>query len=486
MEAVEKRANTMNRVILSLFLAIGLSQLQAQSYNILYAFPSDTGNGYSPATGMILASNVLFGTTLYGGTGGGGTLFSINTDGSAYSVLKNFTNTDGAYPEAGLLCAGGILYGTTAIGGDDGNGVIFQVNLDGSGYSVLRSFTATVPVDQGTNDDGAQPRGDLVTDGSALYGTTFLGGTGGVGTVFKINTDGSDFTVLKNFSALVNLTNSDGANPIAGLVLAGNTLYGTTVYGGVSSNGVVFQIQTDGTGFTVLKYFSGFTNSPGISPGTNDDGANPRAGLALDGGCLYGVAVNGGAFGDGVLYRLTTNGTAFSVLKNFSGGDGAQPDNRLLVNGNMLYGAALGGVSNNGVVFMTDTNGTDYSVLKCLDPADGYYSYSALVLTNNELFGTTFFGGAKRGGVVFGLTIVPQVLPPPQILFDGNFGIQSNVFGFDVLGASNEIAVLEACSDLSTAVWLPIQTNTLDGNPDYFSDPGWTNFPARFYRVEGE
>ena len=78
----------------------------------------------------------------------------------------------------------------------------------------------------------------------------------------------------------------------AGLVLSGATLYGTTQNGGASGSGTVFQINTDGSEFAVLKYFSG------------SDGACPNAGLVLSGTTLYGVTVNGGGLNSGVLFKL--------------------------------------------------------------------------------------------------------------------------------------------------------------------------------------
>ena len=93
-----------------------------------------------------------------------------------------------------------------------------------------------------------------------LYGTTYYGGNNnGYGTVFAVNTDGSGFTVLKAFTG-----GNDGANPEAGMVLSGTTLYGATGQGGSNDFGTVFKVNTDGTGFTVLKNFTG---SDGANPG---------------------------------------------------------------------------------------------------------------------------------------------------------------------------------------------------------------------------
>ncbi|HEY2081803.1 MAG TPA: choice-of-anchor tandem repeat GloVer-containing protein, partial [Verrucomicrobiae bacterium] len=114
-----------------------------------------------------------------GGSTGGGTLFRINTDGSGFTVLYNFTNNpDGASPYAPLILSGSTLYGTTQIGGSSGNGTVFTINTDGSGYAVIKSFQ--------NGADGSLPTGGLVQIGNSLFGTTGSGGTMGYGTIFEI------------------------------------------------------------------------------------------------------------------------------------------------------------------------------------------------------------------------------------------------------------------------------------------------------------
>src|ERR1019366_9147213 len=124
------------------------------------------------------------------------------------------------------------------------------------------------------NRDGANPLAAVILSGNRLYGTAENGGTNDYGTVFAVNTDGSGFTDLHSFSS-----GSDGANPLAVLVLSGNRLFGTARNGGANDSGTVFAINIDGTGFANFYSFSG-----------GNDGALPVAGLFLSGPTLYGTA----------------------------------------------------------------------------------------------------------------------------------------------------------------------------------------------------
>jgi uncharacterized repeat protein (TIGR03803 family) len=176
-----------------------------------------------------------------------------------------------------LIFSGSTLYGTTDGGGTSGSGTVFAISTNGTGFTTLHSFTAGSTSSLGgyTNSDGANPRAELVLSGDTLYGTASQGGSSGNGTVFRLNTDGTGFTNLHSFSANPNGANSDGANPVASLILSGNILFGTTVYGGSSGAGTVFAVNTDGTGFTNLH---NFTKEPF---GTNTDGAFPLGALTL-------------------------------------------------------------------------------------------------------------------------------------------------------------------------------------------------------------
>ena len=143
-----------------------------------------------------------------------------------------------------------------------GLGLIPAGRVSAQTFTTLYSFTAALDRSYYNNSDGAYPSAGLIVSGNTLYGTAADGGSSGAGTVFAVNTDGTGFTSLHSFAPNPNGgTNSDGANPAAGLILSGNILYGTAEYGGSSRNGTVFAVNTDGTGFTTLH---SFTASPSL------------------------------------------------------------------------------------------------------------------------------------------------------------------------------------------------------------------------------
>ncbi|HKW29175.1 MAG TPA: choice-of-anchor tandem repeat GloVer-containing protein, partial [Verrucomicrobiae bacterium] len=352
-------------VQVGVFLSLVAASVPAQTYTILHTFGTNT-MGLNPYSQLVQGPDgALYGTTEGGGSANRGQVFKVNPDGSAYTVLKDFTGSDGVYADAGLVLSGTTLYGTTSGGGSNDNGTVFKVNTDGTGFSVLKQFTGY---------DGANPHAKLTLSGAVLYGTTGGGGAFGNGTVFKINTDGTDFAVLRHFTG-----NIDGGWLYACLVASGSTLYGTANGGGSYGNGTVFKVNTDGSGFTVLRSFTG-----------GSDGGRPSAGLSISGTTLYGTASSGGNSGNGTLFRLNTDGSGFTVLKDFTYAiEGAYPYADLVLSGSTLYGTTVyGGSDNSGQVFMINTDGSGFSVLKDFtNSTDGVNPSAGLVLSGTTLYG---------------------------------------------------------------------------------------------------
>lgn len=321
------------------------------------------------------------------------------------------TNGDGSNPGT-LILSGDSFFGATVNGGPNGTGTIFRVQTNGMNFSVLHYFAATAFDPQGnlTNSDGANPAG-LILSGGTLYGAAPSGGLPGKGTVFSVSTNGQGFVLLHEFTVTDSntRTNPDGSVPSGNLILSGGTLYGTGTQGGTGAGGTLFGINTNTLAFTNLFNFEG----------TN--GAAPAI-QVLAGGTFYATAAAGGQ-GSGLLFKITTNGTGWTLLHNFSvtllntnntstNGDGAHPVT-LILSGDTLYGAAMtGGAGGEGSVFSLDTNGLVFNTLHSFAPAassgSGYTnadgtSPDALFLSGNSLGGAAGDGGGFGSGTVFAL-----------------------------------------------------------------------------------
>jgi uncharacterized repeat protein (TIGR03803 family) len=457
-------------------------------------------------------------------------LFSLsgcNGFAQTFTVLHHFTtNYDGGYPQSGLIADGNTLYGTTFRSGPRTGptlgGTIYRVNTDGSGYSVLHFFDVT---------NGAGPIGGLVLNNGTLYGTTYQAGTNSNGMIFKMSTDGTGFSMLTNIpnsslgslprSSLVyaagklygcmsqggtgwgglfqlnadgsgytlfktfSFSGSDGYGAVGDLILDGNTLYGTTPTGGGSGSvGTVFKFQGDGTGFSTLFRFG-----PGGS-------VAPLGKLLLSDGWLYGTLdTGGGANGAGAVFKMTAGGANFVALKTFfvtGGPDGSFPHSGVVMKGNMLFGTTYGTESGNdrGTIFVVRTDGSGFAVLKHFDSvstnefgvrvnADGMQPEGTLLLAENSLYGVTSGGGFIGQGVVFRYDL------RPRIQMD-SFGIQSNGFGFKITAVPGTTVVVESCELASSSNWGAIQTYVAGIDPISFIDSNSSNFVSRYYRLRME
>jgi hypothetical protein len=102
---------------------------------------------------------------------------------------------------------------------------------------------------------------------------------------------------------------------------------------------------------------------------------------------------------------------------------------------------------------------------------------------DNENYATIYYlPGTTNWGTTFGDASTALWLPQMQTT-NASFGMQTNQFGFNINWASDQTVVVEACTNLANPDWQPVQTNTLTDGSAYFSDPQWTNYPARFYRL---
>lgn len=481
------------------------------SFTILHSFSGGLSDGSFPGGALILdGSGKLFGTSQFGVEGGSGALFSIKTDGTGFLLLRAFNALEGTHLYGSLIRDGaGFLYGTCERGGSYGYGTIFKVKTDGTGLVVLHSFS-------GLAWDGVSPMGTLVLDGfenlygisagdftsgtvfkiktdgtgfsvlhsfgaqdepnpwlllddaGFLYGTTYLGGVSGLGSIFKLRTDGSGFATIHSFGG----GPSDGDYPRSPLVLLGSdNLYGTTASGGGTGAGTVYTLKADGSGFSLLH---------SLGTGANPDGSSPAKSLIADQGVLYGAAVSGGMYGGGAIFRINPDGGNYALVYSLGPGGSASfvPDGL----GNLLVSreAAFGTGGNDGSLSAFTTSGAGYASLHQFSgsPSDGSEPYAPVLrdsYENGTLFGTTVSGGALGGGTIFrissdatGSSLSAPVIASPteaQVInasrVNFSWGAVGGAAGYQFLATdtSNGIAIYSGStnglSSTSTAADLP-------------------------------
>jgi uncharacterized repeat protein (TIGR03803 family) len=271
-------------------------------HTILYSFSHTVGQ--RPNWGLVRdAAGNLYGTTTSGGANDFGTVFELSppSDGSTVwteATLMAFdNNSSGDVTGPLVLDAVGNLYGTGNAGEGHGFGVVFELSPPAAGQS---SWTQTVILKLNGAGDGERPDGPLVLDNLGnVYGSAYLGGKFGTGTVFELTPPNAGSTTWQE-TVLASFNNKNGGGGPAGGLVRDNagSLYGTTLFGGKTGKGVAFELSPPSLGKrtwheTVLNQFNGKMGkgASGIVPDSS--------------GSFYGAAVQGGKFGYGAIYKLT-------------------------------------------------------------------------------------------------------------------------------------------------------------------------------------
>ncbi|HVV74334.1 MAG TPA: choice-of-anchor tandem repeat GloVer-containing protein, partial [Verrucomicrobiae bacterium] len=387
--------------------------LDGSGYTNLHSFGQDY---YTNIDGLqvgrvIVSSDTLYGVAAKGGWYNYGTLFKIKTDGTGFTVLRHFNNPD-MLPQDGLVVSGNTLYGVVSSGGSNGYGAVFTIKTDGTAFSLLHSFKY---------NEGSGPLAGLTLAGDTLYGVTPYQGIG-AGTVFKLRTDGSGFAVLHT----INIPQGDAGGPCDLLCVSGNSVYGTS--GSTTTTGAIFRVNIDGTGFTNLHYFY---PAPGGTQ-TNVDGRVPRA-LTVVGQTLYGTAAGGGYYANGVLFKLNTDGSGFMPLYQF-------PDT-------------------------PNTRATNFT---------GTTPAGPLTIVGNTLYATAANGGTNGRGSVLSFTL-PAASPPLTFVCSRTALVlmwPTNSPGFSV----------QSAGDLASWTNVPIVPTVVNGN--YVVTNPIPNAPRQFYRLK--
>lgn len=269
----------------------------------------------------------------------------------------------------------------------------------------VRAHAQTVSVVHSFNgSDGQWPGSAGLTQGrdGRLYGTTYAGGTYGLGTVFKQRTEGTANLTLHSFSGL------DGANPVGGLSLARDgSYYGTTSSGGAFNHGEVFKITPGGV-LTVLYSFTG-----------GADGTGPSAApIQATDGNFYGTTLGDLSTIYATVYRITSGG-ALSTIYTFPSLL-AQPHAAILQasSGDLYVPTYQGGTFDVGSIVKMTTAGVVKATHSFSQTTGGYGPLGALIqAADGSIYGTTFQGGLHQGGTIFSLNSQTG-----QMIFMYNFG----------------------------------------------------------------
>ena len=368
-------------------LVLGNASRAQHAYTQLREFGFSARSASQPLSGLVQGP----GGWLYGTSQGGygSVIYRVQNDGSGFSIVHDFGGTN--FPSRGALVLGsdGALYGTMILPNAI-DGAVYRMQPDGSGFQVY-----ALPIE-------AQIISGVIqgSDGR-LYGTTYGGGANDAGTVFGINKNGSGFAIVHDFAV------ADGYQPAAEpLEGSDGGLYVPTRFGGNANAGVVCRMNKNGAGFFILHHFP--------ASGTND-GRIPSSRLAAGpGGFLYGTTESGGLFGEddlfsgaGVVYRVTTDGDIYNVVRRFEAGlgDGVKPRNVFLGFDGNVYGTSqnAGYAHNVDGIFRTTVTGDNFGfIFTWVSPDNESVQLNPVFQSaDGTIYGTSAAGGASGVGQAF-------------------------------------------------------------------------------------
>lgn len=399
------------RAVLAVVAALVGSAWAANTTQVIYSFAGGSGGEYTDTELVMDSAGNLYGTSVQGGTFGGGTVFEVTSSGSGWNhtVLYNFTGgADGGEPYKGVtLDAHGNLYGTAVTGGggscEGGCGVVYKLTNSGGSWTqgVIHTFTG--------GDDGSGPGSPVAFDKHGnLYGMTPTGGAMGFGVVYEMKPGANGSWNLGVIHAFTGGT--DGLGGSAGRLLldAAGNVYGVSTVGGANGFGNVFEIMPSGGKWQLTTLYS-FKDQP--------DGASPYGGVIFDtDGNLYGTTYYAGANDVGTAYKLAHNNGSWteSVIYNFKGGsDGDSPISTLVRDATgHLYGTTSDGGAAScgcGTIFrLAPGSGgtwTESIVYRFPGAPKAGFAYNGMVSDGKgNFYGATVHGGTGNDGAIYKLT----------------------------------------------------------------------------------
>ncbi|MBX2980361.1 MAG: hypothetical protein KF905_13780 [Flavobacteriales bacterium] len=279
------------------------------------------------------------------------------------------------------------LWGMTPMGGANDRGTLFRVDADGTDFTVEYHFSEL---------SGWGAEGTLcLADNGKLYGTTNLGGAGSIpaGTLFSFDPASSTFTKLVDFN------NTNGGFGWGGMVATPEgPLYGAT-YAGGSSGGSIFRLDPASDTYTIVYNLVQAT----------DGGSITSVLYRASDGKLYGCAAYGGLNNAGTLFSFDPSNNTYTKLHDLGGGlAGETPYGSLCDGGNgWFYGTTiLGGTENKGTLFKYAPSSNTFVKLLDFTGTNGQSPWNAPIRVGaDKLYGTAANGGPSNGnGVVYSIT----------------------------------------------------------------------------------
>ena len=253
-----------------------------------------------------------------------------------------------------------------------------------------------------------------VTNGDAPFGALVQGSDGNFyGTAETGGANPGSGTIFRitpqgYLTTLYEFTNGlDGSLPYAGLLEASDgNFYGTTPYAGTWGNGTIFRITTEGS-FTSLCSFNG----------TNGSGPLDALIQGNDGN-FYGTTVGGGTWGNGIIFRMTTNSILSNLYSFTGGGDGSRPYGALVqsADGNFYGTTSSGGALGYGTIFQITPVGAFTTLHSFQGGNEGRKPLAGMVQgQDGNLYGTTSLGGTDNDGTIFRLVIPATIQSAVQL-----------------------------------------------------------------------
>lgn len=414
-------------------------------FTVEHAFGNAPGDGWQPWGSPTLLNGRLWGRTTYGGSHNQGAVIWSMVPGKpkTYRVEHSFGGrskdvggssvADVANPHHDWLRVGPdghTLYGAALWGSDGGQGGVYSFDTVTHTYRVLHGFAGIGKINPaGVPEDGANPHSNPVpiqvvgasgAKKTVLIGMTAAGGTGGNGSLYQLDLDGSHFRLLHSFVPAA------GDVPHGFVIQRGSAIYGMTRLGGITppasafasaadfsnyadGNGVVFRYDLESGAYTILHSFSyaGSLAAPTLPGGVVDGAVPDHGGLVFSHGRMWGLTTQGGSNGGGVVFSMKADGSDYRINHTFGSptgaGDLSQPHGTLMpaANGMLFALTSLGGATGSGgVLRVNPSNGNYRLVYSFTGGPGGVDGIDNPVVTTDGKGHIVLYGMTKLGGAV--------------------------------------------------------------------------------------